>query len=597
MKKRILITAAFLMLASLTACQGKMTKDKTVSGAAWAAVKEADSLGSYISEHGGELDMEALKAEADSDDGSLSQQFKATALLCALEYKNSLEAAGTQDADAAKLTGRAPYEYDYPVSSSYADRYLAKVNADKEEFWKSITDGYYSEDSVNAIFAAAGDLDGQTLVKFLKEAPDSGMLHYYLEDAVDYWVKSNPGKLAKTGDALMESGYFEDWTYYDWKQYFFHDSIKPDLVRAENADEALEYVAYLKNVLVPKLEPELGDDYFKTVSELDGGPFYSTGLAVMLDQELPLKEAGEGQTDPIEIEGKKVAAFYRNVQNGEFADSPAPLRLLGDFMLTLPETELPQTLADADYWLVLTPSYEYGAFYHDTSGKETKIQEVYSTTSVDLYEAGAGTFLRHLGNVMELPSAQIYKDLTEEAAQFPELIPADELSYIYHNINEPEKYATLTDNTTGLLLDMQKEESVLMGKWQITFHSAQIKDSVEDSLYAYAPSEGCKFVIGEFTVANAGFYEDTFLPQFITGATYASDTAYVRITDSTKETFYENLDPGTMRGALNKTPLAPGESKTGQLYFEVPDEALESGEPLYFMVYRGNQKVYYPLEK
>lgn len=596
MKKRLLIAAGLLMIASLTACQGKAAKDKTVSGAAWAAVKEADSLGDYIKEHGSELDMEALKAEADAADASLSQQFKATALLCTLEYRNSLEAAGTLDTESDKLTGSSMFQYDYPVSSAYADKYLAKVNTDGEEFWKSITEESFPDDCLNPIFAAAGDLDGQTLVKFMKEAPESGMVHYYLEDAIDFWVKNNPGKLAKTGDALMENDYFADWTYYDWKQIFFHNSLKPNLVRADNADEALGYIAYLRTVFVPKLEPELGEDYFKMVSNLNSESYYTTGLAVTLGEELPLKE-GEGQQDTIEIEGKKVVAFYRNLQTGEFADSPAPLRLLGDFMLTLPETEVPKTLADADYWLVLTPSYEYGEYYHDTSGKETKIQEVYSTTSVDLYEAGTGAFMRHLGNVMEQPSAQIYKDLSEEAAQYPELIPADELSYIYHNINEPEKYATLTDNTTGLLSDIQKEEPVLMGKWQITYHSAQIKDSVEDSLYAYSPTEGCKFVIGEFTVANAGFYEDTFLPRFIQGVSYTSDTAYVRITDSTKANFYENLDPDTLTGALNRSPLKPGESKTGQLYFEVPNQVLESGEPLYFMVYRGNQKVYYPLER
>ena len=182
----------------------------------------------------------------------------------------------------------------------------------------------------------------------------------------------------------------------------------------------------LRGSRLPMLEAEFGTEEFQEASELTNENYYSTNLTVTVADSLSLKEPDEASLhETIETEGKKISAFYQNPHTEEFTeefkDSPAPLRLLGDFMLSLPDEEYPQSLAEADYYLVLTPSYEYGDFYTDMSGKESKIQQVSSSTSVDLYESGTGTLLRHLGNVMEHPSSSIFEDLSEESAEYPEL--------------------------------------------------------------------------------------------------------------------------------------------------------------------------------
>ena len=46
---------------------------------------------------------------------------------------------------------------------------------------------------------------------------------------------------------------------------------------------------------------------------------------------------------------------------------------------------------------------------------------------------------------------------------------------------------------------------------------------------------------------------------------------------------------------LNGTSLEVGESKEGELFFEVPSDVVDSGEPLFIAVSLGDQIVYYPL--
>lgn len=106
---------------------------------------------------------------------------------------------------------------------------------------------------------------------------------------------------------------------------------------------------YLKNTVIPAVEGKFGEDSFKNTSQLTQEDYYASNLTVTVDEELTLRdesssqETEEGEPEAIEIEGKKVIALYRNLQGEEFDASPPSLRLIGDFMLELPEEEYPAT--------------------------------------------------------------------------------------------------------------------------------------------------------------------------------------------------------------------------------------------------------------
>ena len=70
----------------------------------------------------------------------------------------------------------------------------------------------------------------------------------------------------------------------------------------------------------------------------------------------------------------------------------------------------------------------------------------------------------------------------------------------------------------------------------------------------------------------------------------------MQVADSTKTDLYDCVDPITYSPSLNNTTLDPGESKDGELIFEIPDSLAQSGEQLYLAVSLGeNLMVYYPL--
>lgn len=581
MKRKLMIAATCVAMVCLTACQGK----KTVAESCWNSAKKASGLETYIKEQGAEMDVEALKAEAGSSENSLSQQFKAAALLSGLEYYGYLEG----DCSSAEA-----FRMDYPVSGPYVEQYLQKVNMEGEDFWNSFEDTFYPYDCFLPMFAAAYDLDGQTLVKLTEEIPEDSNYDSKLEDAIEAWVKNKPEQIVGAGSEFINSAYFEDWDLDDWKSNYFYNHSEDGPIYTDSGAEALAYIGFLRESMLPELEAEFGRDKLLKKSEIEGESYYDTNLTVTIDEPLQLKEPEEsGLPEVIETEGKKTVAFYQNPHTDEFEGSPAPLRMLGDFMLGLPQEEFPATVEEADYYLVLTPSYEGRDYYKDQSGKDSKIQQVYSSTSIDLYEAKTGTFLRHLGYVMEEPQDTIYENLAVGSLKYPKLTAADILSYIYHNINEPEKYVTLTDQTAGGNTELQSGESVVLGSWEITYHSAKVMKSFDNSIYRFTAKDGHQFVRAKITITNRGMEKETFLPMIYS----LNEDPVVQITDSKRETFYNCVDVLSFNSCLNGTSLEPGETEEGEVIFEVPDEMLNGTEPVYMMASLGRQNVFYLLER
>ena len=625
MKKSVVLLCGFLACISLTACQGGGAKSKGEEY--WSSARKAESFETYVTEHGAEWDLEALKQEASSADSSYSQRFKAAALLCAQEYQSNRPT----DSDDSWKDGA--FALDYPQSGEYAVNCLSQVTAGGEEFWTSFEDAFTPYDYFWPLLAAADDLDGQALAALWKGIPDE-TYGYELKDVIEKWVQKKPESIVRVGDALMEAGYYEDWSYTDWLNTYFQNAEDNKAVSTDSVQDVLDYIAYVQKLL-PQLEEESGT--IKQTSDVSGEEYYNTKMMVAVNSSLDLKEgsqgtAGDGAAEgesagneaaengaaagepaegegagngaaagepaegegaenaapgAIEIEGKKVIAFYQNTQAEEFPGSPAPLHVIGDFMFGLPSGEFAASPEEADYYLVLTPNYEYGEYYQINGGSDSKIQEVYSSTSIDLYEASTGNLLRHVGNIQENAPERIFTSYDDETAQYPEVTKADVLSYIYHNINTPDLYVAMLDNIAGKS-QLEKEESIIMGKWEITYHGGELSGGFVHGMFQYDPEDGNKFAKGNFTITNKSTEEEGFLPMIYT---VGEDTIIELVDVSTGDT-YECVDLLSYGKCLNGTYLEPGESKEGEIFFQVPEDVDTAN--LSFAVSLGRQMVYYP---
>lgn len=611
MKRKLIFGAGCLMVLCLTACQGSR---KTVAEADWKAAreykdvkgkeigrisaKEARELEEYVKGNRNDIDEEALKAEAGSAESSLSQKFKAVALLCELEYQKNLESDNSLTAfqiDCTYKPEQKMYYYDYPVSTPYVDQYLAASVTDSDKFWESLQDAFYPYDCFKPMFAAAEHLDGETLKTLITGVPGDSKYEDAWADAIEKWIREKPGKIIKTGEELTGIDYFKDWELKDWKWTFFYNDTNPGLIKLDTVDDAIAYISYVQDSMLPVLESQFGREEFFVTGKRDGQEYMNTQMTVTVGEELPLKEGAESLSGPIGTEGKKVIAFYRNPGTAEFKNSPAPLRILGDFMLSLPKEEYPGSMAEADYFLVMTPDYQFGEYYKNKeTGKDTPIQEIHSSTSIDLYDAKTGELLRHLGNMIETSGVSIAYSLDDDSPQYPEPVSAEVLSFIYHNVNEPDKYTALLNHTAGTESVFQKDEPVMLGDWEIAYHSSNAVKSFDDGLYHYKAKDGCQLVRAEFTVTNWSSRQETFETFFPMIPDYRD--VLVQITDAEHQNYYVCSNaPGDER-CLDGMSLEPGESKDGELIFEVPDEVVQGEGPYYVQLSMGKQSASYLME-
>ncbi len=604
-RKQSGIALSVFLLACLSGCVGK----STVAEGYWKNAQKAKSLEEYVTEHKDELDLEVLKQEASSGESSASQKFKATALLCAIEYQGQAE-------ENSSWVNRA-FQVDYPDSSQYAKQYLDSVNTQGEEFWKALGDSFSPYDCFWPMIAAADDLDGQTVVNIINGIPEGSKYGSKLKEAMDEWVKEKPIAVPAVGDALEESGYYNGWTEDDWKSVYFYTSSRPDRIQAKTMDEAIAYIAYMRDTLVPRLESGSNGRFLKSESSLLGEDWFDTDMMVTVGETLELQETQEnlqpeegqegenqpeeeaapegevleeGQAEGIQIEGKKVIACYRNLQSEEFKGFASPLQVMGDFMMGLPAEEFPASVAEADYLLVLTPNLEYGDYYQTYGGNDTNVQQIVSSTSVDLYEASTRTLIRHIGNVMELPPESIMTN-RDQTVEYPDPTSADVLHYIYHHINEPDAYATLLDHTSGKSM-LEKDEEIILGNWSIVYHSGQVIKEFDEGMYRYTADEGYQFARCSFTITNKGTENDGFMPMLYR----VGEDPIIQLVNTNGDEEYDCVDLITNGKCLVGTYLDPGESKEGELYFQIPEDMVSQTANLSLKVSLGKQEVCYPMD-
>ena len=455
MKRKLMLLIPCLLLVMLTACQSKPSSEIH-----WLAAKKAGGLEDYVKAQAESIDKDALAKEA--QEGELSQQFKATALLCALEYR--------QD----KPDGLTRFQYDYPATAEYAAKFLNQVNADPDAFWASMEDAFSPYDCYPAIFAAAKELDGPTLANLLTGNPP-GKTQF--KEAADQWVEQNPGRIVAIGKDLMEAGYFDQWAISKWSSTFLHPTTNSYCIRQDTVEDAFGYVSYLRDVMLPPLVEKNGTASLVKSSEITGEDYFSSPVMVTVTNDsLTLQEPSDGGLpETIELEGKTVVVAAGPLASDDLAaslmDAAGSDRLY--FYDAIAE-EPPATPAEADYYLVLTAHFERGDFYKGANGKDTGTQQVNSLTSVDLYDAATGAFLRHLGNLRELAPDTVYTSYDDTSLQYPVPAKSDVLLYMYHNINNPDAYISMVDNTPINGSTVEPGQPVLFGGWEITYHTARI---------------------------------------------------------------------------------------------------------------------------
>lgn len=555
----------WIIVGCLALCLTGCGKQLTYAETCWENISYSTKLDEYVAENAGGLDVAALQNEASSAESTLSQQFMATALLCATEYDKE----------------------QYSMSSPYVDAFLTKVLTDEENFWKTLDEVGNFEIFFRPMLDAAEELDGEILVKLLQGIPEDSNYKYGLQKELDSWIEDNPVKLMETGEELIASGYFDDWISSKWSTVFFYNEAQVDSMA-----DAIKYMVYLRDTILPLAQAGANPAVYVGPSDLTGEDYLSTELMIAVGEELTLQESGsEESSEEIVTEGKKVVALYRNLQEEEFPYSPKPLRLIGDFMLNLSSQECPASIEEADYYLVLTPAYEYGDYYYYDNGEASDVREIHSTTSVDLYEAGTGRFLKHLGNVLEDSARNIFSSGSDNAPRYPEEVNADILYYIYSHVNDPEGYAFLVDQI-GDKEEFEKEEAILIGPWEITYHGSEIVDSFETNLSKYTADEGNQFINVEVTLTNRGNQNDTFISASFDGW---EDVALYMI-DFANETYYDCINQEISNfGLFGKDSMEPGESQTGELVFQVPDGAVQQMDALYIAISKGRQVLACPL--
>lgn len=559
LRKLLMPLLCTAMIISMTACLGEGTTDSSkYPESIWESAVSKAGIREYVREHQDELDQEALKLAAGDNTISLNGQLKATVLLCELDYQTGI----TENGDSSE---NDIFAASYPVSEAYANDFLTKAGTETEAFWEALEPVPDSYNYFMTLFAAAGSVGGETLVQLTMERPD-GYSEYEdsILSAVQKWLTADLQHFTAAAEALAQAGFFKDQQFSDLKKTLLdNDSLMP-----ADADSGLSYIRVIRDTMLPVFEQDFTEDFndLKTESELLEDTCYMSGLAVTIPDTMEFTDEGE-TAEAIELEGKKVIAFYHNTSRQEYPDSPEPLRILGDFMLALSPEQFPDTLEEADYWLVLTPNYVLGDYYQTSSEGSQQIQEVYSITSIDLYHAADGRRLRHLGAVKEKPSASIFYRICEDRSplEYPQMISADVLAYIYQNINEPEAFRYMLEEYSENQTALGVGDSAGIGTWELLLNSYEFVDSFTDGSFLYTPQEGNKFLRCQFTVTNHNNQDMSLFPLM-----YHTGTDLYAELEDREHNIYQPLGGVHSADYFGSTSFDPGESLSAYILFEVP---------------------------
>ncbi|MGL5436405.1 MAG: hypothetical protein ACRDBO_13560 [Lachnospiraceae bacterium] len=325
-------------------------------------------------------------------------------------------------------------------------------------------------------------------------------------------------------------------------------------------------------------------------SSMTGQPYYQTSLTIPVNKDLGLIDSEETNPDEfVELEDKKVVAFYCNPHHEEFKNSPNPLRFIGDFSMTLSAEQTPETIAEADYFLVLTQNYEYGDYYINRLNNRLEIRPVHSITSIDLYDAKSKHLIRHLGQIREEAGYANIDDssVVAQGDVYPDTVRADILVQIYENINQLEVCGGLLATPGHEYEFLTGEQTAFIGNWEIQYPSWNgITDEVlaRGIMYYIDEADDAAFGIVGFRITNHSKGEKMFLDPS------------VRVTDENRQnSFYAQSYYGAANGLRGATFQA-GQRKVGEFYFVLPNQIIQGEEPIYIEVSLEPQTILFKIE-
>lgn len=216
MKQTIkLLVVAVLLCGCLSACKGETM---TQADKYWTDAQSANGLENYLADKGAQLDWETVRGEAENEELSMQQQFRIVLLLSVYEYQCISKAI-----DTASPHGQQPFRedslrmfcVDYPDSSAYVNAYLKKVNTQEAEFWDAFVVVSGSCDYLEALIAAADELDEQTLFNLLEGLNENEMWGMKLKTALQKWIWAHPEETQDYLALLKEKGFYEDFGLYE----------------------------------------------------------------------------------------------------------------------------------------------------------------------------------------------------------------------------------------------------------------------------------------------------------------------------------------------------------------------------------------------
>ena len=145
-------------------------------------------------------------------------------------------------------------------------------------------------------------------------------------------------------------------------------------------------------------------------------------------------------------------------------------------------------------------------------------------------------------------------------------------------------------------MEFERDETILIGQWEITYHSSEIVDAFETSRSKYTADAGNQYVKAEITVTNRGIKSDSFFSASISIGSDSWEETKVYIVDFAKDTYYDCINQNiTYFELFGKKQLDPGESMTGELIFQAPEDSIQEEGALYVAISRGRQILICPL--
>lgn len=162
---------------------------------------------------------------------------------------------------------------------------------------------------------------------------------------------------------------------------------------------------------------------------------------------------------------------------------------------------------------------------------------------------------------------------------------------------DPSSESTLPPQSSQIPEDQQLQEPVFsavvgtVGSWEVSVNNFDFFETVDiNLLYEYQANEGSQYCVINLTAKNIGPELDVFLPVLAYGDDTTASLEWSGYTFARSELFMSEDN-------FSSESLNPLVSASGDIVFEVPDEAVTSDMPLILVIKAGGESFSCPLVK